>query len=83
MAPGTTWGWRMSEPGALFSGVFARGGVDVSDAAWLQAMLDAEAALARALERAGLAAVGAASEFAGRALAAHRQTQARLAGLCK
>jgi hypothetical protein len=83
MAPGTNWGWRMSEPGALFSGVFTRGGVDVSDAAWLQAMLDAEAALARALERAGLAAAGAASEFAGRALAAHRQTQARLAGLCK
>jgi 3-carboxy-cis,cis-muconate cycloisomerase len=45
------------EPNArgLFGGVFARGGVDVDDTAWLQAMLDAEAGLARALERAGLA----------------------------
>src|SRR5215472_5427271 len=57
--PRTTWGWRMSDPGGLFSGVFAYGGVDVSDTAWLQAMLDTEAALARALERAGLAAEGA------------------------
>ena len=39
----------------LFGGVFARGGVDVDDTAWLQAMLDVEAGLARALERAGLA----------------------------
>jgi 3-carboxy-cis,cis-muconate cycloisomerase len=48
------------EPNArgLFGGVFARGGVDASDAAWLQAMLDAEAGLARALERAGLAPAG-------------------------
>src|ERR1700761_7269790 len=43
----------------LFGGVFARGGVDVGDIAWLQAMLDAEAGLARALERAGLAPAGA------------------------
>jgi 3-carboxy-cis,cis-muconate cycloisomerase len=43
----------------LFAGIFGRGGADVSDAAWLQAMLDTEAALARALERAGLAAPGA------------------------
>ena len=45
------------EPNArgLFGGVFARGGVEVDDTAWLQAMLDAEAGLARALERAGLA----------------------------
>jgi 3-carboxy-cis,cis-muconate cycloisomerase len=42
----------------LFGGVFDRGGVDTSDAAWLQAMLDAEAGLARALERAGLAPAG-------------------------
>ena len=42
----------------LFGGVFARGGVEVGDAAWLQAMLDAEAGLARALERAGLAPAG-------------------------
>jgi 3-carboxy-cis,cis-muconate cycloisomerase len=49
------------EPNArgLFGGVFARGGVAVDDAAWLQAMLDAEAGLARALERAGLAPAGA------------------------
>ena len=48
------------EPGArgLFGGVFARGGADTSDTAWLQAMLDAEAGLARALERAGLAPAG-------------------------
>jgi 3-carboxy-cis,cis-muconate cycloisomerase len=49
----------VSEQGGLFAGIFGRGGVDVSDAAWLQAMLDTEAALARALERAGLAAAGA------------------------
>jgi 3-carboxy-cis,cis-muconate cycloisomerase len=43
----------------LFGGVFARGGVEAGDAAWLQAMLDAEAGLARALDRAGLAPAGA------------------------
>ncbi len=43
----------------LFAGIFGRGGVDAGDEAWLQAMLDAEAALARAVERAGLAAAGA------------------------
>src|SRR5689334_8322965 len=42
----------------LFGGVFARGGVEAGDTAWLQAMLDAEAGLARALERAGLARAG-------------------------
>ncbi len=49
------------EPDArgLFGGVFARGRVDVGDIAWLQAMLDTEAGLARALERAGLAPAGA------------------------
>lgn len=46
-------------PGGLFDGVFGRGQVDTSDQAWLQAMLDTEAALARALEAAGLAAPGA------------------------
>ena len=48
------------EPNArgLFGGVFARGGVEAGDTAWLQAMLDAEAGLARALERAGLAPAG-------------------------
>jgi 3-carboxy-cis,cis-muconate cycloisomerase len=43
----------------LFAGIFGRGGVDTGDEAWLQAMLDTEAALARALERAGLAGPGA------------------------
>jgi 3-carboxy-cis,cis-muconate cycloisomerase len=42
----------------LFGGVFARGAADTGDTAWLQAMLDAEAGLARALERAGLAPAG-------------------------
>jgi 3-carboxy-cis,cis-muconate cycloisomerase len=46
-------------PRGLFGGVFARGGVEAGDTAWLQAMLDAEAGLARALERAGLAPAGA------------------------
>jgi 3-carboxy-cis,cis-muconate cycloisomerase len=43
----------------IFGGVFSRGGVDASDQAWLRAMLDTEAALARAVERAGLAPEGA------------------------
>jgi 3-carboxy-cis,cis-muconate cycloisomerase len=43
----------------LFGGVFARGGPVADDAGWLRAMLAAEAALARALERAGLAPPGA------------------------
>jgi 3-carboxy-cis,cis-muconate cycloisomerase len=42
----------------LFGAVFGRGGVEAGDTAWLQAMLDAEAALARALERAGLTPAG-------------------------
>jgi len=46
----------------LFAGIFGRGGVDTGDEAWLQAMLDTEAALARALERAGLAELGAGAE---------------------
>src|ERR1700749_5309066 len=45
--------------GFLFGGVFSRGGVDAGDAAWLRAMLDTEAALARAVERAGLVPAGA------------------------
>ena len=44
--------------GPVFGGVFGRGEVAVGDMAWLQAMLDAEAGLARALERAGLAPAG-------------------------
>jgi 3-carboxy-cis,cis-muconate cycloisomerase len=45
--------------GSLFGGVFARGSAIIDDRAWLQAMLDAEAGLARALVRAGLAPAGA------------------------
>src|ERR1700751_127163 len=52
-----------ANPG-LFDGVFARGtvaggGAVADDAAWLRSMLAAEAAPARALERAGLAPGGA------------------------
>jgi len=49
----------VTEPGGLFSGVFGRGQVDTGSRAWLRAMLDTEAALARAVERAGLAPAGA------------------------
>ena len=45
----------MRTDGGLFAGIFGRGGVRAGDEAWLQAMLDTEAALARVLERAGLA----------------------------
>jgi 3-carboxy-cis,cis-muconate cycloisomerase len=48
-----------SERGRLFGALFDRGPAGTGDEAWLQAMLDTEAALARALERAGLAAAGA------------------------
>ncbi len=47
-----------SSAGGLFGAIFGRG-TDVGDTAWLGAMLDTEAALARALERAGLAVAGA------------------------
>ncbi len=53
----------------LFGGVFARGGVEAGDVAWLQAMLDAEAGLARALERAGLAPAGAGKAVTAAAMA--------------
>jgi 3-carboxy-cis,cis-muconate cycloisomerase len=45
-----------ASPAGLFDGVLARGDVrqEVGDTAWLQAMLDVEAALARAQSRAGL-----------------------------
>ncbi|MBV9792679.1 MAG: 3-carboxy-cis,cis-muconate cycloisomerase [Actinobacteria bacterium] len=56
----------MSEPdqndnrrGVLFGGVFGHSQVEAGDAAWLRAMLDTEAALARAAERAGLVPAGA------------------------
>ena len=45
--------------GVMFGGVFRRGGVEAGDQAWLRGMLEVEAALARALERAGLAPAGA------------------------
>ena len=45
--------------GGIFGGVFTRGGPVADDAAWLRAMLAAESALARALERAALAPPGA------------------------
>ncbi|HUZ22988.1 MAG TPA: 3-carboxy-cis,cis-muconate cycloisomerase [Streptosporangiaceae bacterium] len=48
-----------SERDGLFSRLFDRGAAATGDDAWLQAMLDAEAALARALERAGQAPAGA------------------------
>jgi 3-carboxy-cis,cis-muconate cycloisomerase len=44
--------------GGLFGGLFDGGAAETGDQAWLQAMLDVEAALARSLERAGLAAAG-------------------------
>jgi 3-carboxy-cis,cis-muconate cycloisomerase len=43
----------------LFGPVFGRGGAVADDGAWLRSMLAAEAALARALERAGLVPRGA------------------------
>jgi 3-carboxy-cis,cis-muconate cycloisomerase len=52
--------------GGLFGGLFARGAAaaEVTDRAWLRAMLDAEAALARAQARAGLIAPAAADAIA-------------------
>ena len=50
---------RESSNDGLFGALFGRGLAGPSDQDWLQAMLDTEAALARALERAGLAPVGA------------------------
>src|ERR1700691_5391868 len=55
----------------LFRGGFARGGVDVGDIAWLQAMLDAEAGLARALERAGMTPAGSGEAVTATAKAAN------------
>src|SRR5487761_107671 len=56
----------------FFDGVFARGsvaggGAVADDAAWLRSMLAAEAGLARALERAGLAPAGAGAAVTGAA----------------
>jgi 3-carboxy-cis,cis-muconate cycloisomerase len=60
----------VTEPGGLFSGVFGRGQVDTGSRAWLRAMLDTEAALARAVERAGLAPAGAGAAVTAAAAAA-------------
>jgi 3-carboxy-cis,cis-muconate cycloisomerase len=50
----------VANPGqdGLFSALFDRGAAATDDAAWLQALLDTEAALARALEQAGQAPPG-------------------------
>jgi 3-carboxy-cis,cis-muconate cycloisomerase len=47
-----------SDRDGLFSALFDRGAAPTGDVAWLQAMLDTEAALARALEAAGQAPAG-------------------------
>ncbi len=53
---------RVGESGhGLFGELFGRGGAGPTDEDWLQAMLDTEAALARAVERAGLVTAGAGS----------------------
>ena len=56
----------MTSEGALFGGIYARGAVaaEVSDRAWLQAMLDVEAALARACASESLIPGLAADEIA-------------------
>ncbi|HTU76583.1 MAG TPA: lyase family protein [Trebonia sp.] len=54
----------------LLGGVFDRGDVATGDAAWLQALLDTEAGLARALERASLAPSGAGAAVTRAAVAA-------------
>ena len=54
----------------LFGSLFDKGTAGSGDEAWLQAMLDVEAALARSLERAGLAARGAGEQVTAVAQAA-------------
>ena len=59
----------------LFGAIFGRGSVGggdskIGDQAWLQALLDAEAGLARAVERAGLAPAGAGAAVTAAARAA-------------
>jgi 3-carboxy-cis,cis-muconate cycloisomerase len=54
----------------VFGAVFNRGGVATGDMAWLQALLDTEAGLARALERAGLAPTGSGEAVTKAAVAA-------------
>lgn len=69
----------------LFGGLFDRGPVRTGDEAWLRAMLATEAALARALERSGLAVAGAGAAVTAAARAdrfdcAELGRQARLTG---
>src|SRR5580698_738843 len=64
-------GGRLDVPGGMFGGVFARGGLVADDAAWLRAMLAAEAALARALERAGLVPAGVGASVTAAARTGH------------
>ncbi len=65
----------MSEQGAsrglMFGGVFRRGRVETGDQAWLRSMLEVEAALARAVERAGLVPAGAGAAVTKAAVAAN------------
>jgi len=55
----------------LFDSLFGRGAVGTSDRDWLQAMLDTEAALAMAAERAGLASAGTGAAVGAAARADH------------
>jgi 3-carboxy-cis,cis-muconate cycloisomerase len=64
----------VAERSGLFGGVFSRGAAATGDHAWLRAMLDTEAALARALERAGLAPAGAGAAVTAAASAAAAAT---------
>jgi 3-carboxy-cis,cis-muconate cycloisomerase len=71
--------------GGLFGGLFDGGEAAAGDADWLQAMLDVEAALARSLERVGLAERGAGAAVTAAARAdqfdpAAIGSQARLTG---
>jgi 3-carboxy-cis,cis-muconate cycloisomerase len=59
-----------AQRGALFGEIFGRGSA-LGDEAWLQAMLDTEAALARALERARLAPAGSGAAVTRAAAAAN------------
>ena len=54
----------MTSEAGLFSGIYGRGRAasELTDRAWLQAMLDVEAALARACAAEGLIPAGAANE---------------------
>src|SRR6266581_3003745 len=64
----------VAEHTGLFGGVFSRGAAGTDGHAWLRAMLDTEAALARALERAGLAPAGAGAAVTAAAAAAAAAT---------